>query len=228
MPKPVPAPPILTVDGVVFQFIDTKLSVLLIQRGYEPFKGQWALPGVYIEPGETSHQALERVLAQKSDISLRYVHVVEQPFAFDAPNRDPRAYAVTIMYMGLCQNIQPGSAGDGSNLQNPQFTALADLPKLAYDHASIVAFAHNRLTSLATHTNVVGMLLAKNFTLTQLQQAYEAIFGRPLDKRNFRKRMLSLGLIKETGDMHKEGAHRPAKLYTLTKGSLQSYAPVFE
>jgi 8-oxo-dGTP diphosphatase len=220
--------PILTVDGVIFQFVDTKLSVLLIQRGYEPFKGQWALPGVYIEPGETSKQALERVLAQKADLSLSKITLIEQPFAFDAPHRDPRAYAVTVMYMGLCKNAQPGSAGDGSNLQNPQFTTLSELPELAYDHRAIVAFAHNRLAALATHTNVVGMLLPKTFTLTQLQQAYEAIFEKKFDKRNFRKRMLMLGFVKETGDMYTDGAHRPAKLYTLAKNKFQSYTPAFE
>lgn len=221
--------PILTVDSVVFQLINNKLAVLLIQRGFEPFLGVWALPGVYIPSHETSRQALDRALIQKTGISLDQVNLIEQPFAFDAPQRDPRGYAVTVMYIGLCKgDVVPGTHKGMNNAQNPQFLPVIGLPKLAYDHDQIVAFAHNRLKALALSTNVVGALLPKYFTLTQLQSAYEAIFCRPLDKRNFRRRILSLGFIKETDKILNEKAHRPAKLYTLAKTKLQSYVPTFE
>jgi 8-oxo-dGTP diphosphatase len=229
MPKTAATPPILTVDGMVFQIMDGKLSVLLVQRGFEPFKGAWALPGVYIEAGENSHEALERGLMQKTGVHLSSVRLVEQPFAFDAPNRDPRAYAVSVMYMGLCYGVQAGLPdAAATNLQNPHFTPLSKLPPLAYDHAAIVTFARNRLKSLMMYTNAAGFLLPKTFTLSQLQQAYEAIFGAPLDKRNFRKRILALNFVQETGKSDRDGAHRPAKLYQLAADTLQNYAPAFE
>lgn len=220
--------PILTVDGVIFQLIDGKLTVLLIQRAFEPFLNEWALPGVYISAKETSRQALDRALIQKTGISLEQITLVEQPYAFDAPKRDPRGYAVTVMYIGLCRQVTPGMHKGMNNAQNPQFLPVAGLPKLAYDHTRIIAFAHDRLKSLAMSTNAVAALLPKHFTLTQLQAAYEAVFCKPLDKRNFRRKILSLDFLKETDKMLTEGSHRPAKLYTLTKAGIQSYTPTFD
>lgn len=220
--------PILTVDGVIFQLIDGKLTVLLIQRAFEPYKGEWALPGVYIPADETSHQALDRALIEKTGIGLDDITLVEQPHAFDAPQRDPRGYAVTVMYIGLCKKVTPGTHKGMNNAQNPHFLPVIGLPRLAYDHARIIAFAHNRLKYLAMNTNAVGAFLPTYFTLTQLQSAYEAIFCKPLDKRNFRRKIVSLGFVKETDKMFAEGSHRPAKLYTLVKTGVQSYAPTFD
>jgi 8-oxo-dGTP diphosphatase len=224
-----PESPILTVDGVVFQLIDGQLAVLLIRRGFEPFLGVWALPGVYIGSQETSRQALDRALTQKTGISLKQVELVEQPYAFDMPKRDPRGYVVTVMYIGLAKgNVTPGTHKGMNNAQNPQFMSIAKLPKLAYDHDEIVRFAVSQLRALAMSTNAVGALLPKHFTLSQLQSAYEAIFCKQLDKRNFRKRILALDFLKDTGKMLKDGAHRPAKLYSLAKVRVQSYSPVFD
>jgi 8-oxo-dGTP diphosphatase len=205
--------PILTVDGVVFQLVGNELHVLLIERAFEPFLGAWALPGMYVSKDETTRMALERVLVEKTGVSTEQLALIEQPYAFDSPQRDPRGYAVTIMYIGLGQGIVPGTREDMTNGQNPTFHPLSNLPKLAYDHEVIVAFAHNRLKTLAAHTNVLAVMLPSSFTLLQLQTAYEAIFGKKLDKRNFRKRILSLNLIEPTGKMAKDGAHRPAQLY---------------
>jgi 8-oxo-dGTP diphosphatase len=218
--------PILTVDGVIFQLIDNRLTILLIQRAFEPFRGSWALPGVYIPAKETSKQALERALIQKAGIGLNQITLIEQPHAFDAPQRDPRGYAVTVMYMGLCKQTVPGTHSGMNNEQNPQFLPIIDLPKLAYDHNRIVAFALTQLQSLALTTNAVGALLPKQFTLTRLQTAYEAIFCKPLDKRNFRRKIASLGFLTDSGHIHKDGAHRPAKLYMMiTKPGIQSCIP---
>jgi len=209
--------PILTVDAVVFQLVNNKLTVLLIERAFEPFLGRWALPGEYIPKDKSSHQALEHVLVHKTGISTKQLELIEQPYAFDSPERDPRGYAVTVMYISLGRNITPGGHKDMDNAQNPQFFPITELPELAYDHANIVTFARNRLKTLSTSTNVVGALLPGAFTFLQLQDAYEAIFGKSLDKRNFRKKMLSLNLIEPTGDIAKDGAHRPAQLYTFRK-----------
>lgn len=216
--------PILTVDGVVFQLVDDKLAALLIKRAFEPFLGAWALPGGYISHDETSRLALERVLVQKTGISTAQLTLVEQPYAFDAPARDPRGYAVTVMYIGLGRNVRPGTHPGMNNGQSPQFMPVADLPKLAYDHDRIVAFAHAQLKALIAHTSAAAPLLPKYFTLSELQTAYEAILCKTLDKRNFRKKILALKLLKVTARIKHEGAHRPAQLYTFRDTALNSHA----
>lgn len=205
---------IVTVDGVLFQVIDSLLNVLLIRRGFEPFLHQWALPGAYIPREETGHQALERALVQKTGTSLKQFKLIDQPFAFDTPGRDPRGSVITIVYLGLGQSVVPDDSRVAAICrQNPAFMPVDELPKLAYDHNDIIAFARSRLQMLAGSTNVAAALLSATFTLSDLQQVYEAIFGRLLDKRNFRKKILSLSLLEEVTDQVRSGAHRPAQLY---------------
>ena len=219
--------PILTVDGVVFQMADGKLTVLVIQRGFEPFEGSWALPGAYISPAETSRLALDRVLLEKTGLEAKDIEVVERPFAFDQAGRDPRGYAVTLMYIGLGRGLRPGPHQGATFLQNPQFLPVIGLPKLAYDHSDIVAFAHKQLKGLATSTNAAASLMPKTFTLSELQATYEAIFGKAFDKRNFRKKILSLEVLEETDKMAQDGAHRPARLYKFRTAKLQSFSQSF-
>lgn len=219
-------PPILTVDSVVFQLRDYKeLTVLLIQRAYEPFEGEWALPGGYNAAGETTKEALARILAAKGGIKLQDVQHVEQLYTFDTVARDPRGHAVSVTYSGLGRDLVPEPS---ATTQNPQFFPISELPKLAYDHEDIISYAHERLSSKITYTNVIFALLPEKFTLSQLQSAYEAVFCRPLDKRNFRKKFLSLDLIEPTDEMLKEGAHRPARLYRFHKQELQVLSRSFD
>jgi 8-oxo-dGTP diphosphatase len=218
-------PPILTVDSVIFQLVDGILSVLLIQRASDPFKGSWALPGGYSAAGETTREAMERILLAKGGIRCDDVKLVEQLYTFDTVARDPRGHAVSVTYMGLGLDLAPKL---GSDTQKPGFFPLDNLPKLAYDHASIIAYAHERLQSKITYTNAIFALLPEEFTLTQLQAAYEAIFGRELDKRNFRKKFLSLDLIEATDKFHHEGAHRPARLYRFGQQDLQTLTRSFD
>lgn len=217
--------PTLTIDGVVFQLIDDKLCVLLIKRAIDPFKGAWTLPGGYNPVGETTKEALTRILQAKAGIGVADLRLVNQLFTFDTVARDPRGHAVSVAYMGLGKDIVPKA---GSNTQNPQFFPVDDLPQLAFDHGDIISYAKDRLASKITYTNAVFALLPPLFTLSQLQVAYEAIFGRKLDKRNFRKKYLSLGLIQETTEKFRQGAHRPAKLYKFNKQSLESLTRSFD
>ncbi len=211
-------PPIVTVDAVLFQLIQSRLYVLLIERANEPFKGTLALPGGYNAAGETTRDCLERIITAKAGISLRSLKLVEQLYTFDTVARDPRGHAVSITYMGCGKDIVPQEL---ASTQSPGFFPVDDLPHLAYDHADIISYAHKRLAAKITYTNAVFSLLDTYFTLSQLQAAYEAIFGRPLDKRNFRKKFLSLGLIRETDEFFREGAHRPARLYTFKSQELE-------
>lgn len=218
-------PPILTVDSVIFQLIDNELFVLLIERNNEPFKGAYALPGGYNAAGETTHDAMARVLGLKAGVEVEDLKLIEQLYTFDTVARDPRGHAVSVTYMGLGKDIVPEAS---KTTQSPQFFPVTSLPKLAYDHADIIKYAHERLQSKLSYTNAVYALLEPLFTLSQLQAAYEAILCRPLDKRNFRKKFLSLGLIRETNEFHQDGAHRPARLYRFNSQELESLSRSFD
>lgn len=218
-------PPILTVDSVVFQIQDNALSVLLIRRAHEPFKGSYALPGGYNAAGETTSNALSRILAAKAGVETTSLKLIEQLYTFDTIARDPRGHAVSVTYMGLGTNITPQV---NATSQEPQFFPVTQLPELAYDHENIIRYAHERLQSKVTYTNAVYALLDPLFTLSQLQTAYEAILCRPLDKRNFRKKFLSLSLIQETDTFFQDGAHRPARLYRFNQQSLESLSRSFD
>ncbi len=218
-------PPIVTVDAVIFQIVNNRLSVLLIERANDPFKGAMALPGGYSAAGETTKECLDRVTAKKAGLSINSLKLIEQLYTFDTVARDPRGHAVSIAYMGCGKDIVPI---ESKTTQSPGFYPVDNLPALAYDHAKIIKYAHDRLSSKITYTNAVFSLLDQFFTLTQLQQTYEAIFGRELDKRNFRKKFLSLGLIRATNEYQKDGAHRPARLYTFNSQKLESLARSFD
>lgn len=217
-------PPTLTVDAVIFQIQDQSLKVLLIKRPNEPFHGSWALPGGYNAEGETTTAALHRVVLQKTSVDVeKDLRYIEQLYTFDTIDRDPRGHAVSVTYMGCGRDVEIKEPS-----QQVEFVAVDDLPELAYDHAGIIRYAHERLIAKLTYTNAVSAFLPDKFTLSQLQAAYEVIFGRKFDKRNFRKKFLSLNLISETGETWRDGAHRPAKLYKFNSPKLESLSRGFD
>ncbi len=218
-------PPILTVDSVIFELHDDSLSVLLIQRADEPFKGVWALPGGYNPQGETTQEAMARILERKAGLGMDQLTYVEQLYTFDTVARDPRGHAVSVTYMGLGRDI---SLNDVDTSQRPEFFNLDSLPQLAYDHNQIISYAHNRLRSKISYTNAIKGLLRSTFTLTRLQSAYEAVLGRELDKRNFRKKLLAQSIVAATGEYHREGAHRPAQLYAFTNHDIVYFTNDFD
>jgi len=217
-------PPILTVDAVIFQISNGTLEILLLKRPNEPFKGEWALPGGYNAKGETTTEALRRIVSQKTGVDIdKDLRHIEQLYTFDNVGRDPRGHAVSVTYMGFGRDIELRSAG-----AHVAFLDVNNLPDLAYDHSSIIKYARERLIAKLTYTNVVASFLEKRFTLTQLQSAYEIVFDREFDKRNFRKKFLSLDLIHETDELWRDGAHRPAKLYEFNSQSLESLSRSFD
>lgn len=216
-------PPTLTVDAVVFQLINGTLQVLLIERPNEPFRGSWALPGGYNAHDETTIDALSRIVREKAGVNItKDLNYIEQLYTFDTVARDPRGHAVSVTYMGAGHEIAWRKAEAQTG-----FFPVAHLPKLAYDHADIIAYAHQRLIAKLTYTNAVYAFLPPRFTLSELQTAYEAIFSYELDKRNFRKKFLALDLIHETDEMKRDGAHRPARLYEFTTTSIQALSRSF-
>lgn len=217
-------PPTLTVDAVLFQLVDDQLMVLLTRRAEEPFKGAWALPGGYCAEGQTTIQALTSIVKRKVGLDiaadLRYI---EQLYTFDTVARDPRGHAVSVTYMGCGYTITTMGGA-----QATEWHPVNQLPTLAYDHADIITYARERLGAKLAYTNAAMGLLDKKFTMSQLQTAYEAVLGRELDKRNFRKKFLSLELIRETSEVWKSGAHRPAKLYVFNSNSLETLSRSFD
>ena len=217
-------PPTLTVDAVLFQMNNNSLDVLLIRRSAAPFKGAWALPGGYNAAGQTTQQALGEVLKRKTGTILdKDVTHLEQLYTFDTIARDPRGHAVSVVYTGCGRDITHGGGSEVS-----AFYPVDDLPELAYDHKDIIIYARERLATKLANTNVAYSLLPPKFTLSHLQTVYEAALGKELDKRNFRKKFLSLDLIRETNETWREGAHRPAKLYEFKSQSLETLQRSFE
>lgn len=210
--------PTLTVDAVIFQISNGVLEVLLIKRANEPFQGAWALPGGYNAVGETTLDALHRIVKQKAGVDTKKdLAYIEQLYTFDTIDRDPRGHAVSVTYVGCGRDITVRDANS-----HTAFLDVHNLPELAYDHAGIIRYAHERLQSKLAYTNAVSAFLAPRFTLTQLQAAYEIIYNREFDKRNFRKKFLSLDLIEETDELWRDGAHRPAKLYKFKHSELKT------
>lgn len=200
--------PAIAVDIVIFTVGEDDLRVLLIRRKGSPFAEHWALPGGFVDPGESLDAAAARELREETGVAEVFL---EQLYTFGAPGRDPRGRVIAVAYYALLQQEPAVEAADDAAAAG--WFPLRGLPPLAFDHAEILDYALLRVRNKVAYTNVVYSLLPEVFTLTELQRVYEIILGRPLDKRNFRKKVLSLELIVPTGEERREGAHRPAKLY---------------
>lgn len=205
--------PSVTVDVLIFTIVGDELKVLLVKRAIEPFKNMWSMPGGFIKNGESLDKAVWRVLTEKTPAKDVYL---EQLYTFGDPQRDPRDRVVTVSYFALisAQNLtQPTSRG----VSDIAWFPVQKLPDLAFDHQQIIQYGLNRLKSKAGYSNIVYGLLPNKFRLSALQKIYEIILGKLLDKRNFRKKMLSFGLLEPTGEKELAGAHRPAMLYQFKK-----------
>ena len=198
----------VAVDVVVFTLREGKISVLLHARRNDPYKGKLALPGGFLWEGETTMEAAKRVLKSKTGQDKVYV---EQLYSFDNPKRDPRGRVISVTYFALTpEEFLDNTKSDKLNAHIYSVDEVGELP---FDHNQIINYALVRLRSKLLYTNVAYSLLPDKFTLTSLQLLYEGILGRKLDKRNFRKKYLSLGLIESTGKYQTGAAHRPALLY---------------
>ncbi len=199
----------VTVDLVLFTVNENRLKVMLIKRAEEPFRDDWSLPGGFIKRGESLDNAAQRVLIEKTGVNDVYM---EQLYTFGEPKRDPRSRVITVAYIALIpwQSLpQPES----DKITDLTWLPVDHLPKLAFDHKAIIHYAVTRLRAKVSYSNIVYGLMPKQFRLSELQNMYECIINDKLDKRNFRKRMLATGLLKETGKKDIVGAHRPAMLY---------------
>lgn len=208
--RPDDAPhPAVTVDVILFTIQGGRLQVLLVRRQLPPFEGQWALPGGFVRIDEDLDEAARRELREEAGVEVR---VLEQLYTFGERDRDPARRVITVTYFALIDatKLHPQAGTDATSVA---WHAIDELPPLAFDHARIVAYALERLRYKAEYAPIAFQLLPRAFTLGELQEVYEVILGKMLDKRNFRRKVLGLDILEPTGEARTEGRGRPAALY---------------
>ena len=198
--------PAVAVDVVIVTVRERKLEALLVKRRQGPFEGMWALPGAFVERDESLEDAARRKLGEEVGVTNAYL---EQVYTFGEPERDPRMRVITVVYYALIRYEQL--------VLRPHTDATLfrayDLPPLAFDHEQILRYTLQRLQSKLEYTTIGFQLLGEVFTLSELQEVYEAILNRRLDKRNFRKKLLLTRIVEPTQHTKMTGQHRPALLY---------------
>lgn len=203
---------VLAADVVPFTIRDNQLLVRLIKVDRPPyFSNSKGLPGGLIDPKETAEEAVRRHLHTKTAMGPDKTYI-EQLYTFSALKRDPRGRVVAVAYLALIP-WERLSVKERANTSDAWWSLASDVRGLAYDHDEILALAIDRLRSRITYTTLIGKLMPKEFTLTELEHAYESILHTDLDKRNFRKKILKLKLITPLPHKRTGGAFRPAQLY---------------
>jgi len=205
--------PALTVDCVVFGMDEDDLKVLLIQRDLEPFAGKWALPGGFVRMDESLEEAARRELAEEAGVSNLFL---EQLFTFGDVGRDPRGRVITVAYYAIVK-LSDHNVKAATDARNAAWFAVDDVPALAFDHDRVLEVAHQRLQGKVRYQPIGFELLPPKFTLTQLQRMYEKVLDRPLDKRNFRKKILGMEILQGLDEVETDVAHRAAQLYRFDK-----------
>lgn len=200
---------VIAADVVIFTIKDKQLNVLLIKMKKKPYKDSWAVPGGLAKPEESVDQAAKRHLLAKTGLKNVYL---EQLYTFGRVDRDPFGRVVSVAYFALIPtaNISLKTTKEYADVT---WFSVKKLPKLAYDHQQIIKTAVERLQAKLTYTNIVYSLLPKEFSLTELQKTYEIILDKKIDKRNFRKKIFSLKLVKNTEKKQIGEPNRPADLY---------------
>ena len=207
--------PAVTVDIVIFTIINNKIQVLFIKRGTEPFKDKWALPGGFVKMHENLEQAAKRELEEETGVKEVYL---EQLYTFGDVNRDSRGRVITVTYFALINSEKAKQKLKATtDASEAKWFETSNLPQLAFDHRKILNYAIKRLRWKFEYTTIAFSMLPKRFTLTRLQKIYEIVFEKEFDKRNFRKKILSLNMLESTKEKEREVSYRPPELYSLKK-----------
>lgn len=204
--------PSVAVDIVIFTIDKKELKVLLVKRKIPPFKGGWALPGGLVRIEEDLEDAAKRELQEETGVKDVYL---EQLYTFGNPKRDPRGRVITVAYMALINSENIVLKAD-TDVSEVEWFSLSSLPQLAFDHKDILDYALKRLRWKFEYTTVGFSMLPEKFTMSDLQDLYEIVFKKKFDKRNFRKKVLSLNIL-EPEEIKKDVSHRPPQLYSLKK-----------
>jgi 8-oxo-dGTP diphosphatase len=209
--------PAVTVDCIIFALHDNDLKVLLIQRKTDPYREKWALPGGFVEINESIEEAAKRELFEETGVKNVFL---EQLYTFGEPKRDPRERVITVAYYSLVK-LDEHTIRAASDALNACWFPIHKLPPLAFDHEKIMAIATKRLQGKVLYAPVVFELLPVKFKLPQLQKLYEIILERTLDKRNFRKKILSTGILTPINEFDNSEQRRPAQLYQFDRRKYQ-------
>ncbi|WP_203256194.1 NUDIX hydrolase [Hyunsoonleella ulvae] len=199
----------LSVDAVVFGYEEGEISVLLIKRKYKPFKSKWAIPGGFVLNDESLEEAVERELQEETGVKINYL---EQLYTFGKPTRDPRGRVVSIAYFGLVRpnTFKIFASTDASEVL---WFNINELPELSFDHEEILNMAIKRLQDKITYEPIGFELLDKKFPFSDLEKLYTTLLGREIDRRNFRKKIISLNVLDELAEKVSKGSGRPANLF---------------
>ena len=201
----------------LFGLDDEDLKVLLIKRDLEPFRGRWALPGGFVHVDESLDEAARRELREETGLARVYL---EQLYTFGDVDRDPRGRVVSVAYYALVK-LSDHRVLAATDAREAGWFTVWDAPSLAFDHEGILQAALARLKGKVRYQPIGFELLPAKFTLSQLQRVYETILERELDKRNFRKKILSMGFLEELDEVEQDVAHRAARLYRFDRKTYQ-------
>ncbi len=216
----------VTVDTLAFAVQQGSLEVLLVKRKNEPFKSLWGLPGGFLsDSDENLDAAAVRELYEETNVTNVYL---EQLYTFGDRGRDPRGRVITVAYLALMrqEGLELRASSEASGLA---WWPVNEPPPLAFDHDRIITYAYQRLKYKIEYSPAAFALLPEKFTLRDLQTVYEAILGRSVDNRNFRKKFLSSGVLQELNETSQEGSYRPARLYCFSEQDFEKLPdrPVF-
>lgn len=204
----------IAVDAIVFGYANNELNVLLIKQKYGALKNQWALVGGFVKDNEPLIDAVNRELHEETGIKVNYL---EQLYTFgDDIKRDPRFRVISVAYFALVNPSKLILKAD-SDAEDAKWFSVEKLPILAFDHNEILKTAKKRLRSKLTYKPIGFDLLPKEFLFSELENLYCTILEKEIDRRNFRKKILSFGIVEETGKFGKKSKGRPAKLYKFNK-----------
>lgn len=205
--------PSVTTDCVIFGFDAGELKLLLIERGIEPFKGKWAFPGGFLNMEENSDECARRELFEETGIENVFI---EQLYTFSDVNRDPRGRVITVAYYALVK-LSDFKIQAGDDAQSAKWFPISQIPSLAFDHNLILRMALNRIRAKIRYQPIGFELLSEKFTLPELQNLYETILEKQLDRRNFRKKILETHLLIDHQESVKGVPHKGAKYFSFDK-----------
>lgn len=208
----------VAVDAIVFGYNKEEgVSILLIKRKYEPFKGKWAIPGGFVKDNESLEDAVERELLEETGVRINYL---EQLYTFGKPDRDPRRRILAVAYFGLVKSNQFDKLKASTDAEEAEWFNIKKLPKLAFDHDKILDVAIERLRGKIVYQPIGFELLDKKFPFSDLEHLYSTLLDRPIDRRNFKKKVMSLGILDELDEKVKSnGAGRPGNLFKFNKAT---------
>ncbi|MDR2036936.1 MAG: NUDIX hydrolase [Bacteroidales bacterium] len=209
--------PAVTTDSVIFGFDEGELKILLIERGLEPFKGQWALPGGFMQIDEDAETCALRELKEETGVCNAFM---EQLYTFSKVDRDPRYRVISIAYYALVK-LSDYKVEAGDDASKAQWFPLSEVPPLAFDHEHILQTAIERLKGKIRYQPIGFELLPEKFTIPDLQRLYEVTLQTKLDRRNFRKKFLCTGLLIDLSEQVKGVPHKGAKLYRFDKAKYE-------